>query len=154
MIILKHLLHPTDFSQGSEAALKYACSMAIQFNATLHLIHVIEEVAIFAPVMPFEVPPDFEERRLRFANESLTDLPYKVINHTGDVVRNLCTGAPVAEILRYARQNAIDMIVMGTHGHTGLEHVLIGSVAERVVRGAPCPVLTVRAVNKGSTTLY
>lgn len=154
MIILKHILHPTDLSQSSEAALKYACAMAIQFNATLHLINVVEEVAMFAPVMPFEVPPDFEERRMRFANESLAVLPQKVINHTGDVVRNICTGAPVAEILRYAKENAIDMIVMGTHGHTGLEHVLMGSVAERVVRSAACPVLTVRPVNKGSTTLY
>lgn len=147
MINLKHILHPTDFSSNSEQALKYACSFASQYTAELHLIHVIRDPGWMIPSIDIAIPEGYFQKQKQHANEELATLPEKVINHTGSVTRNLCEGYPYTEILRYAHDNNIDMIVMGTHGHTGLEHMLMGSVAENVVRRAPCPVLTVHPEN-------
>jgi nucleotide-binding universal stress UspA family protein len=154
MIILKNVLHPTDFSENSEPALKYACSVAIQFNADLHLINVVQDFSLLIPVVTLGFPPDYYQKQLQHANETLAELPQRVISHSGNVIRNVCEGKPVAEIIRYTKENAIDMIVMGTHGYTGLEHAVLGSVAEAVVRHAPCPVLTVRPEKARTTILY
>jgi len=154
MIILKKILHPTDFSDNSDPALKYACSIAIQFSAELHIINVVQDFALIIPTVGIGFPPGYYQRQLQYANESLAVLPEKVINHTGNVIRNVCEGRPAAEIIRYAKENEIDLIVMGTHGYTGLEHVVLGSVAEYVVRRAPCPVLTVHPEHNKSTILF
>jgi universal stress protein A len=147
MIQLKHILHPTDFSDNSSKALKYACSLAIQFNADLHLIHVVRDQGWIIPSIEMSLPADYYEKQKQYANEELAVLPEKVLNHTGSVIRNVCEGHTFVEIVRYAKENAIDMIVMGTHGYSGIEHLVLGSVAENVVRRSPCPVLTVHPEN-------
>ena len=147
MLNLKHILHPTDFSDSSNLALKYACSLATQFGAELHLINVIHDVGMISPPISGFIPPDYYQQLTQYATEELAELPEKVINHSGSVVRNVCEGVPFVEIIRYAKENAIDMIVMGTHGYSGVKHLILGSVAENVVRKAPCPVLTIRPEN-------
>jgi len=147
MLNIKHILHPTDFSDNSNQALKYACSLATQFSAELHLIHVSRNPALLAPPVNDYLPPDYYDRLMRQVSEQLATLPEEVLNFSGSVTRNICAGVAFVEIIRYARDNAIDMIVMGTHGYSGLKHLIIGSVAENVVRKAPCPVLTVHPDN-------
>jgi universal stress protein A len=143
MIKLQHILHPTDFSDNSTQALKYACSLAIQYSADLHLINVVPDAGWLLPSMEVAFPEDYSEKQKQYAIEELAVLPDRVLNHTGSIIRNVCEGHPYVEIIRYAHTNAIDMIVMGTHGYTGLTHMVMGSVAENVVRRSPCPVLTI-----------
>ena len=147
MLNLNHILHPTDFSDNSNQALKYACCLATQFGAELHLINVIYDAGLVSPPIAGFIPPDYYQQQINHATEQLLTLPECVLNHSGSVTRNVCEGIPFVEIIHYAKENAIDMIVMGTHGYTGLKHLMIGSVAENVVRKAPCPVLTVRPQN-------
>jgi nucleotide-binding universal stress UspA family protein len=134
MIELKQILHPTDFSANSTRALEYACSLAGRYGAELHLVHVLQD-------------PDYYEHLSKHANEELAALPDKVSSFSGSVTRDVCTGVPFVEIIRYAKENAIDLVVMGTHGYSGMKHLIIGSVAENVVRKAHCPVLTVHPEN-------
>lgn len=137
-----HILHPTDFSASSNQALKYACSLAVQYNAQLHLIHVLQMVIGTSTVAGFDVD-DLHRKQVQYANEELSSLPESVVSYNGSLIRNVCEGGPFVEIIRYAKDNAIDLIVMGTHGYSGMKHLIMGSVAENVVRTAPCPVLTV-----------
>lgn len=152
-MIISKILHPTDFSTNSETALKYACFISTQFSADLYILHIAESAPLMIPMVNLGFPADYFQRQLRHANESLSALPDKVVNHTGNVIRNVYEGKPAEQIIRYANDNAIDMIVMGTHGYTGLEHALLGSVAEYVVRKASCPVLTVHPESIKSTIL-
>jgi nucleotide-binding universal stress UspA family protein len=143
MVKIEHILHPTDCGENSNHALKYACSLATQFSANLHILNVVEDleakVAAYGAVMDM----DLNEKNREVAMEKINELPDKVIDHQGDVTRHIIEGEPFIEIIKYAKKNAIDLIVMGTHGYTGLEHLLIGSVAENVVRKASCPVLVI-----------
>ena len=142
MLTLKHILHPTDFSGNSDEALKYACFLATQFDAELHLIHVAQNLATDTPIMA-GLPTDHFQQQIKNAGQELTLFPEKVLSHSGPVVRSVCEGVPFVEIIRYAKEKEIDMIVMGTHGYSGLKHLIMGSVAENVVRKASCPVLTI-----------
>ena len=142
MTIPKNVLVPIDFSETAEHALNYARAVAEQFNAKLHVLHVIldphaQPWSIEATGMDIgSLVPTWEADAKRRLDE--LDL--------GDAQRELLTkiGHPFVEIIRYAKQRDIDLIVMGTHGRGAIEHMLLGSVAEKVVRKAPCPVLTVR----------
>jgi nucleotide-binding universal stress UspA family protein len=138
MIVLKHVLVGTDFSAASEAALTYGRALAQLFGATLHLLHVAENDFLRStPADPRAV--DAGLRRALAAR--LTDEDRRTL-HARAIVE--VSDAPEEAIVEYARSAPIDLIVLGTHGRTGVSHALIGSVAERVVRTAPCPVLTVR----------
>ena len=144
MINLNRILHPTDFSDYSEPALKYACAFAEQFDAELHLIHVTPELAAVMPrPMGGYLPPGYPEEMKQRSDAALADLPDKAWCEGRKVVRVTVEGPAFLEIIRYAHDQNMDLIVMGTHGRAGLSHALMGSVAERVVRKAPCPVLTV-----------
>lgn len=142
MIQLERILLATDFSENSAFATNYACALTDKFNAELHVLNVI-------PSMPLHttgnslLPRYLEAERLA-ATEGIAAAIDSQWEEGKAVIRELREGAPFVEIIRYAKEKAVDLIVMGTHGHTGLDHVLIGSVAERVVQKAPCPVLTVR----------
>jgi len=153
MLVMKNILHPTDFSDNSEPALKYACFFAIQFSANLHLLNVAPDISLIIPAVTLGFPPDSFQRQIQHANEALAELPEKIISHTGKVIRNVRQGNPVAEIINYTRENSVDLIVMGTHGYTGLEHAIMGSVAENIVRRSPCPVLTVHPEKHKYTVL-
>jgi len=138
MILLKRVLVATDFSAGSEAALTYGRAIAKEFAASLHLLHVVENYFL-RPVAAD--PHRIIAAKTRAANDCLTDddrltLRARVAIEIAD--------SPAKAIADYAVAEAIDLIVMGTHGRSGMAQLLVGSVAEHVVRTAPCPVLTVR----------
>lgn len=146
MIRLSKILVPTDFSDFSRFGLDYALALAARFEAELHLLNVVEDPTIFVPdptmlgVAAVAIPPGELEKD---ALTKLATLPGDLDNGHS-IQRIVRHGSPFVEIVRYARDSSADLIVMGTHGRTGLNHILLGSVAERVVRKAPCPVLTVR----------
>lgn len=147
MIKLDRILVPTDFSDYSTNALKYGCELANRFGSELHLVHSVEEYNAFTPESGMLLAPDYLAQLEEAAVLELRKLPESG-SFSGDesrIVRAVRKGAPFLEIIRYARENEIDLIVVGTHGRSGLSHALMGSVAERVVRKAPCPVLTVRS---------
>ena len=132
------ILVPTDFSAPSEVALAYGRGLANQFDAALHLMHVAENPFLRAVAMDRHV---LEEAAVRRLQESLTEAERR----RGSVAIVEQSDEPANEILRYAKSMNIELIVMGTHGRTGLARVVVGSVAEAVVRAAPCPVLTVHS---------
>lgn len=143
MVKLDNLLLPTDFSEPSLVSTHYALELAARFQAKLHLLHVIEDPVLYVPMFESFPLPSREEFEV-YAQDRLDN--WILPEDATEFDQTTCWrhGKPVAEILRYARENTIDMIVMGTHGRGLAAHLLLGSVAEKVVRKAPCPVLTVR----------
>jgi nucleotide-binding universal stress UspA family protein len=147
MIEIRSILAPTDFSQHAASGLRYACGLAQKFGSTVHLLHVLPEVV--APVGPEPmlvptVPAEYYREAEQSAMQALETAIPADCGVPSDVRRSVHWGDPVLAIVNYAREHAIDLVVISTHGRTGLRHVLLGSVAERIVREAPCPVLTVR----------
>ena len=140
MIALKRILAPTDFSEYSAEAIGYACALADKFGSELHFLHILEVHASSTPVFGAGLAFSPRIRESRAAVEQALEL----VADGRAAVRATAEGPTFLEILRYAKDNEIDLIVMGTHGRSGLAHVMLGSVAERIVRKAPCPVLTVR----------
>ena len=145
-IRLTRILVPTDFSDASTAALKYALPLADVFEADLHVLHVLDVAAAqyLAAEMAMVPTPAITAAAHARADAELAGLLTReeVARYRARLVT--VRGAPFAAIVSYARETAIDLIVMGTHGRGAMAHLLIGSVAENVVRKAPCPVLTVR----------
>jgi nucleotide-binding universal stress UspA family protein len=143
------ILAPTDFSEDSRLALTYAVTLAQKFSSEIIVMHVDQPLA---PVMVSELNPGLDVSTMnRIAEEgrllALRELDGETarLRDSGVKARGLMrVGAPFLEIINAAQSESTDLIVMGTHGRTGLAHVLMGSVAERVVNKAPCPVLTVR----------
>jgi nucleotide-binding universal stress UspA family protein len=141
MIALKKILVPHDFSETSDAAMKYAVEIARTFGAKLHILHVSEK-AVFE--MATEFPLGLDMSLEDAVRERLLKIMTSVEQRELNPVFQVDSGTPYTEIVRYAKDCAIDLIVMGTHGRGFVAHAVMGSVAERVVRYAPCPVLTVR----------
>jgi universal stress protein A len=146
MLNLKTILVATDFSDASQAALEYARGLAEKFGASLHVLHVLEDLAAHAWTTEVYVAalPGVHEEMERQAQERLATLFTEDERVRFRVRTALRLGSPFVEIIRYARDEHADLIVMGTHGRGAIAHMLLGSVAERVVRKAACPVLTVR----------
>ena len=144
-IDIKRILLPTDFSSYSATATKYACELATKFDAELHLLHTLEVHLASTPTfgMGLDLPTYVHESRAA-AEKALDGVLDTQWAAGRKVVRAVVEGSPQVEIVRYARTHEVGVIVLATHGRSGLAHVLIGSVAESVVRTAPCPVLTVR----------
>ncbi len=144
-IRLQKILLPTDFSSYSSAATKYACELAAKFGAELHVLHTLETHLASTPgfAMGLALPQYINESKAA-AEQALAAVLDPKWSAGRTVIQNIVEGSPKVEILNYARKHNIDLIVLATHGRTGLAHVLMGSVAETVVRTAPCPVLTVR----------
>ena len=145
MMEIRHILAPTDFSEFSKKAIDYAFALARQFGAKLSLLHVIEVPAFpiegFVPTGPgTKLLEDLEHH----ARLDLARLLPQAEEEKVDITRLVMMGNPYRKIVETAEAEEVDFIVMATHGRTGLSHMLIGSVAERVVRTAPCPVLTLR----------
>ena len=142
---IRSILVPIDFSLHSKNALKYAVPLAEKFRASLHLVYVVEPT-IYPADLGFGqvVLPGVEEELREKGGEELQSLMEKEI---GGRVKSSCavrTGNPHQEILREAEELGVALIVVATHGHSGVEHMLFGSTADRIVRNAKCPVLTVR----------
>jgi len=143
MIELKSILLPTDFSETALAATRYGIEFARRFQASLHLLHVIEDPVVYLPMFesyPLPSRGDFENYAQTALDNWIVDEDVSDI----DIRRNWVHGSPFVEIMRYAREQENDLIIVGTHGRGFTAHLLMGSVAEKVVRKAPCPVLTVR----------
>jgi universal stress protein A len=146
MIALKNILVATDFSEPSAVALNYGRDLARAYEATLHVIHVIEDLpALHGPEIGFAMSD--VERNIEAAVRRDLDAAITVSDHqTLDVRTMIARASNVSHaVTEYAKHNAIDLIIVGTHGRNAFHRFLIGSVAERVMRTAPCPVLIVRA---------
>ncbi len=142
---IRSILVPIDFSIHSKNALKYAVPMARRFGATIHLIYVVEPTVYPADLGFGQVVlPGVEDELRDKGGEELQSLIRKEIGRTVKSSWAVRTGNPHQEILREAEERGVDLIVVATHGHSGVEHMLFGSTADRVVRHAKCPVLTVR----------
>jgi nucleotide-binding universal stress UspA family protein len=148
MIALKNILVATDFSEPSDAALAYGRELARGFGAALTLVHVVENaltraygVEGGAMMINPELQRQLEAGAQDRVDREIYDEDRKLLQATGVV---LVSNMPAAAIVSFARDARIDLIVMGTHGRGGMAHLFMGSVSERVVRTAPCPVLTVR----------
>jgi nucleotide-binding universal stress UspA family protein len=143
-IAIKKILAPTDFSPASEKGLKYALRFAREFGAEVTLLHILEPIAPFAfEGLPMRLP--VEETGWSDAARALKALEVSARQKGVSTVRAMTRqGIASHEIVDAAKEFDIDLIVMATHGYTGLKHFCIGSTAERVVRAAPCPVLVVR----------
>jgi universal stress protein A len=146
MLEIRSILAPTDFSPHANAAVRFAVGLAERFGATLHLIHVLNPVmsvmpdGMIAPALPADFYRDMEAES-HAALERALDPSWGSVS---SVTRAVLWGDSMGQIIDYATEHQVNMIVIATHGRTGLSHVLLGSVAERIVREAPCPVLTVR----------
>jgi nucleotide-binding universal stress UspA family protein len=141
---VQRILFPTDFSQYNDAALQYASTLAAEADALLYIVHVDEmrdlnaamgeSGYLIAAAVAHEGRPELR-RRLEEVVPTTEELIYE---------HYYLRGSPVTEILRFAERENVDLIVMGSHGRTGLSRLLMGSIAEGVMRKAPCPVLVVR----------
>ncbi|MBM4147622.1 MAG: universal stress protein [Lentisphaerae bacterium] len=145
-IRIDRILCPVDFSMNSEHALLYATAFATSHGAELLLLHVVPppvyegmDVGGF-----YELPAEAVQELADACNRRLEQVAESARKRHPKVAAKLVSGNPFLEIVKTAREEKADLIVMGTHGRTGMAHVLMGSVAERVVRKAPCPVLTVK----------
>ena len=143
MISLKKVLCPIDHSDCSKEALKYAVSLAMKDEAKLLLLHVID-IRSFSEGLDAMSKPLPDEETLEQLRVKLLDCIPEEIRDDMDVEAIVTQGIPFAEIISVAKEKEIDMIVIGSHGRTGISHMMLGSVSEKVIRKAPCPVLTVR----------
>lgn len=145
-IRLEKILLPADFSGAASVAIRYGRELAVRFGAEVHLLHVLEPHISLIPNfgMGFDLP-QYRSGSRSLAEQSLSALLHGETGAGLQIIRAVVEGSPKVEIVRYARKQEIDLIVLSTHGLTGLAHVLMGSVAENVVRTASCPVLTVRS---------
>ncbi|HET6419982.1 MAG TPA: universal stress protein [Geobacteraceae bacterium] len=147
----KKILFATDFSEISEYAFDYAMSLAGKFNAKLIIIHVINEPVDLRGFYVPHISFDSIEREIALSAEKMMD---KFCDRKLASFRNYekltVSGIPYEEILKKADEEQVDLIVMGTHGRAGIDHLLFGSTAERVVRKSVCPVMTVRPSESGA----
>jgi universal stress protein A len=142
----RSILAPTDFSAHAAVALRHACGLAWKLGAELHLLHVLPDFVPAGPdpILGPSLSPDYFSQAEAKARESLAHLLEPAWGSPPSVKLAVHWGSAVEGIVAYARDHAVDLVVIATHGRTGLRHVLLGSVAERIIREAPCPVLTVR----------
>lgn len=136
----KKILFPTDFSTVSDEALRFAAMLARDTGATLHIVHVEEPPTAYGGGEMYYGVPEPDTGALKRMLEAVKPDDPKVAHE-----QHLLIGNPADEVIEYAKREQVDMIVMASHGRTGVLRFLMGSVAERVVREAPCPVVTVKA---------
>jgi nucleotide-binding universal stress UspA family protein len=139
---ISRILVPTDFSETADEALEYARRLGAHVGASLHLLHVIKE-----PLLAEGLAAEANTTTASFNDEA--DAARSALAHrsTGTASAEFVVGDAVANIVAHASRLSADLIVMGTNGRTGIAHLLVGSVAEHVVRTAPCPVVTVRTAS-------
>lgn len=146
MVVLKNILVATDFGEPSAVAMAYGRDLARSYNATLHVLHVVEDLTMrYTPEVAFAIPDlqrDLEKTAARDLEAAITDDDRRTLKVVPIVQNSLNVAAGIIE---YAEANTIDLIIVGTHGRGAVKQFLMGSAAERVVRTAPCPVLAVRS---------
>lgn len=140
MLAIKTILHPTDFSEQSECAFHLACALAHDYGAQLIILHVVVEPLIIAGDGIPMLPPDQEINMIRSEIDKIRPQGVEI-----KVERVITKGDPTSEILRITKDYGCDIIILGTHGRSGLTRFIMGSVAEEVIRKATCPVVTIKA---------
>lgn len=142
---VRRILHPTDFSDLSKRALPYVRHYATLHDAEIHLLHVLEPMVSTTDFTWSGLSfGELEQRRMEGAQEAMASLVLEMELGDRKVVTAVERGKSHDVVREYAEQKVIDLVILATHGHTGLTHLLLGSTAEMVVRTAPCPVLTVK----------
>ena len=147
MLPLRKILCPTDFSEPSYKALKAANELALHFSAALVLVHVVPLVIDIPTSADFYIPSEVQTAQAR-AKKALQEVVEKRISEKVRIRTNVVVGDPGDEIVTTAAGENADIIVIATHGLTGWRRLIFGSVAEKVVRLAPCPVLTIQSPPK------
>ncbi len=151
MADIKRILFATDFSDNSKYALTFAISFAQKYDAMLYILHVIQQpsypLGMYAEIS-FDAMDKFSQSISDAVEKEMQALKEKDLKAYPKYECMIVHGTPFLEILRTAKEKNVELIVVGTHGRTGLDHVLFGSTAEKVVRRAPCPVLSVRLPGK------
>ena len=148
--MIHKVMVPIDFSDYSKNALRYAAQFVKQFKAKMFLVYVVEPMIYPADFSMGQVAiPSTDIDMQKRGEEELQNLAKNFIDPNIEVETIIKTGKPFVEIIETASEKDIDLIIMATHGHTGVEHLLFGSTAEKVVRKAPCPVMTLREPIKG-----
>lgn len=144
----KNIAFCTDFSEHADEAFVVAKDLAWHYGATIHIVHVMVDFALSPPIhstyMPIEYQPEFVEQITEASRDSIQNRYVDQLKEKQPYEVQLLSGYASTEIIRLVEEKEIDLIVMGSHGLTGLAHVLFGSTADRVVRKCPCSVLTVR----------
>jgi len=146
--MFKKILCPVDFSEFTKDVVAYAADISRQYGAELHVLHVIPNLTYFTPYESFLTPENLVAMEKNIQDEVDRDFKEVLSAVDIDVRKVVRTGVAFVEIIDYAKTEGIDLIVMGTHGRSGIEHILIGNVAEKVVRKSPCPVMTIRPKGK------
>jgi len=154
MLSIKKILLPTDGSSHSFEALRYASSFAKEFNITIYLLTVIEIHHSIYDAYADEIALDMQESRIATMVNQRLDETEKKAREMGikNIVKVSRFGSPYQEVVKFAEETGIDLIVIATHGRSGISHFLIGSVTEKIIRTAPCPVLVVRPHVQGLIT--
>jgi len=143
------ILVPVDFSEYTSDIVANAMEIARRFDSTIHLLHVIPNMDYFAPYESFMAAENVVAVQKGIEEEVQRDLEGLAKGISGiPVVKAVRMGVSFVQIVDYVRTEGIELVVMATHGRGGLEHIIIGSVAEKVVRRSPCPVLTIRPAKK------
>ena len=142
---VENILFPTDFSEGSSLALHYAKDFTLHYAAKLYILHVVYDISKSTGLNIPHISSDEVCKELSdWAVKEIDKFCKDDIQELSNVEKKVVHGTPWEEIINFADNEKIDMIVMGTYGRTGLERLIFGNTAERVVRRAPCPVMTVR----------
>jgi nucleotide-binding universal stress UspA family protein len=146
MIALRRILVPTDFSENSNRAVRFAAELAEKFQSELVFLHVVQDLALVLPdaVMPTPVATPNLDDMIASAKTAIGNLVAQEKLERLNPKAEVRVGSPAAEIVAAATDLKADLLCISTHGRTGLAHLLLGSVAEKIIRHAPCPVLTVR----------
>jgi nucleotide-binding universal stress UspA family protein len=153
MVSIRQILVPTDFSDPAGAALNYARALAEEFGSHLHIFHVVPEPYVYPWGTEISTLPlaDLLAQSETLSNTRLAELIPKDQAPAGGLTTSTAIGTPVDRILDYITDSHIDLVVMGTHGRGPVVHLLLGSVAERIVRRSPVPVLTVKGEGDSSS---
>jgi universal stress protein A len=146
MIAIRRILVPTDFDVCASPTVHYAAELADKFGAELVLLNVVQDLALAMPdaVMPTPVPAPVLTELIDAAKTGLANLVQSENLRRLNPKLEVRVGSPAGEIVAAASELKVDLICIGTHGRGGIAHFLLGSVAEKIVRHAPCPVLTIR----------
>jgi len=146
--MFRKILCAVDFSDFTDEIIEYAVDIAKKFQSELHLLHVIPNINYFTPYESFLTPENLVAIERNIEGEVEKDFE-KIMKKADLPIKKIVkTGVIFVEIIDYAKLESIDLIVMGTHGRSTIEHMIMGSVAEKVVRKAHCPVLTIRPKSK------
>jgi universal stress protein A len=146
--MFKKIVCPIDFSEFTDEIVAYAVDLTAKYGSELHLFHVIPSLNYFTPYESFLNPENLVSIEKNIEKEVDKDFDVIMARIGVPAKKIIKTGVTFVEIIDYIKEQNVDLVVMGTHGRSGIEHILIGSVAEKVVRKSPCPVLTIRPKDK------